>query len=79
MRLPSKVTPYSECTLSKFPPILRQLSVNDLRPAGLYRKVKSKFTDIDEFADTLDCLFALGKIELLYPEEVLHYVGRVRQ
>lgn len=78
MRLPSKVTPYSQSTLSQFPPILKQLSEKDLSPAALYKKVRSKFADVDEFVDTLDCLFALGQIELLYPEEVLHYVGRVR-
>lgn len=78
MRLPSKVTPYSQSTLSKFPPVLKQLADQDLRPAGLYKKVKSHFEDVNEFLDTLDCLFALGQIELLYPEEVLHYVGRVR-
>lgn len=78
MRLPSKVTPYSQSTLSKFPPVLKQLADQDLRPAGLYKKVKSHFEDANEFLDTLDCLFALGQIELLYPEEVLHYVGRVR-
>lgn len=77
MRLPSKVTPYSQSTLSQFPPILTHLSDQDLSPATLYKKVKSKFADVDEFVDTLDCLFALGQIELLYPEEVLHYVGRV--
>lgn len=79
MRMPSKVTPYSQSTLSKFPPILKQLAQQDLRPAGLYEKVKSHFKDVDEFADALDCLFVLGQIELLYPEEVLHYVDRVRQ
>lgn len=77
MRLPSKVTPYSQSTLSQFPPILKQLSEKDLSLASLYMKVRSKFTDVNDFADTLDCLFALGQIELLYPEEVLHYVGRV--
>lgn len=75
MRLPSKVTPYSQSTLSLFPPILKELAKQDLHPTALYKKVKSKFADVDEFAETLDCLFTLGQIELLYPEEVLHYVG----
>lgn len=78
MRLPSKVTAYGQSTLAKFPPILKHLSKQDLGPLTLYNKVKSKFSDISEFVDTLDCLYALGEIELLYPEEVLHYVGRVR-
>lgn len=41
MRLPSKVTPYSQSTLSQFPPILKHLSDQDLSPAALYKKVKS--------------------------------------
>lgn len=76
MRLPSKVTPYSSSTISKFPPILKQLAENDLRPLGLYHKVRKHFADVNEFVETLDCLYALGQIDLLYPEEVLHYVGR---
>ncbi|QNQ91156.1 hypothetical protein GP475_11320 [Corynebacterium poyangense] len=78
MRLPSKVTPYSESTISKFPVLLNKLDGKDLRPLNLYTLTRSHFEDINEFAETLDCLFALGQIELLYPEEVLHYVGRVR-
>lgn len=77
MRLPSKVTPYSKSTVSKFPVILKHLKQQDMRPLGLYRKVRSQFEDVNEFAETLDCLFALGVIDLLYPEEVLHYVDRV--
>lgn len=78
MKLPSKVTPYSKSTLAKLPVGLKRLDGQDLRPLTLYQKVHTHFEDVNDFVDTLDCLYALGAIELLYPEEVLHYVGRVR-
>lgn len=74
MRLPSKVTPYSQSILPKLPPILKELKQHDRSPLGLYKTVKGKFKDINEYIEALDCLYALKKVELLYPEEVLHYV-----
>ncbi len=73
MKLPSKVTPYKKSTLATFPIILKTLSTVDLSPDLLYSKVKEDFSGISQFVDALDCLFALGKIELL-PEGVIHYV-----
>lgn len=73
MKLPSKVTPYKKSTLSSLPIILKTLSTVDLSPELLYSKVKKDFASIAQFIDALDCLFALGKIELL-PEGVVHYV-----
>ena len=64
MRFPSKVTPYQASILAKFPVVLSCLENEDMRPDILYKKVKSKMTDIGEFLEILDCLYALGKIEL---------------
>ena len=75
MRLPSKVTPYERSILSKFPPVLIELRKADLPVCALYSKVHRQFDDISDFIDVIDCLYILGKIELLVPEEVLHYVG----
>lgn len=72
MRFPNKVTSYKESSIALFPVILGQLENNDMTPSRLYSKVKGKM-DIREFAEILDCLYALGKIEL--QEEALHYVG----
>lgn len=73
MKLPSKVTPYKDSILAKFPVVLATLQEGDTTPSELYRKVKSKVTSAAELVEILDCLYALGKVELLYGE-VLHYV-----
>lgn len=73
MKIPSKVTPYKESTIAKFPVFLALLEKGDMSPKELYSKVmKSKIKDIREFVEVLDCLFAMKKIE--FQEEKLHYV-----
>ena len=74
MKMPSKVTPYKESIIAKFPVILTILEKEVLSPTELYGKVrKSKIKDITEFVEVLECLYAMNKIELR--KEVLHYVG----
>ena len=73
MRLPSKVTPYKDSILAKFPIVLAALQTKNLTPSELYKKVKGKIDGVVELVERLDCLYAVGKIELLYGE-VLHYV-----
>lgn len=74
MKMPSKVTPYKESIIAKFPVILTILEKEDLSPTELYGKVrKSKIKDITEFVEVLECLYAMNKIELR--KEVLYYVG----
>lgn len=73
MKFPSKVTPYKESIIAKFPVVLAKLEKKDMTPAELYKSMKSKVTDIREFMDIMDCLYALNKVEL--KGEVIHYVG----
>ena len=74
MKITSKVTPYKESTIAKFPVVLAILEKGDMTPTELYAKVKkSKIQDITEFVEVLYCLYAMNKIEIR--EEVLHYVG----
>ena len=73
MKFPSKVTPYKESSISKFPVILAQLVERDMSPEELYKKVKSKVIDVREFMEIMDCLYAMNQVEL--KEEALHYVG----
>lgn len=74
MRFPSKATPYKESSISKFPAVLKLLEKSDMSPSEMYSKLsKSKVRDISEFVDILDCLYAMGKIEVR--GELLHYVG----
>ena len=73
MKFPSKVTPYKESSIARFPIILKLLEKSDMSPIEMYSSVKkSKIKDMVEFVDILDCLFAMGKIEVR--GELLHYV-----
>lgn len=74
MKLPNKIYSYSESTISKFIPIIEQLEIKDETVTSLYKKTKKIFNDIEDYIDTLDCLFALNKIVLSEKEE-LHYVA----
>ena len=72
MLLPSKVTRYKDSILPKLPIVLTVLMNRDLTPLDLYKETKKKFKNVSEFIETLDCLFALGKVDFV-SEEVLHY------
>lgn len=74
MRLPSKITSYSESVISKFAPILSVLESADVGTFALYEATMKYFDSIEEFLDTLDCLFALRKIRYDAEREVLCYV-----
>jgi len=76
MRIPSKVTSYRDSIFSKFPPILRELQQEDLKPAELLERLKRRKVAIGDFIEALDCLFVLGKVEFIPEKEVLHYVER---
>ena len=76
MKLPNRVNTYKESIIAKFPAVLNVLRAQELSPSELYKKVKSKVDDIGEFMEILDCLYALGKIELDERKGVLRYVAR---
>ena len=73
MLFPNKLFTYSESVISKFPIILNELS-EPLQVAELYKRVASRLSGVSEYLDALDCLYALGKIELDEEEGVLRYV-----
>ncbi len=75
MKLPSKVTSYSESVLYKLPIILSALVQKDMSPYSLYQEVQTEFVCVSEFIDTLDCLFALQKLKLNSENGVIHYVA----
>lgn len=74
MKLPSKITSYSESVISKFSPILSVLQNIDTGAFALYEATAKYFSGIEEFLDTLNCLFALQKIRYDAEREVLYYV-----
>lgn len=75
MKLPSKITSYKESVISKFPPILSALQEADTGVFALYKTTMKHFNSIEEFMDTLDCLFALQRIKYDTEREVLCYVA----
>lgn len=75
MRLPNKVTPFSDSDVSLFPTVLECLVQKDMSPRDLFERSASG-KDISAFMNALDCLFALGKIVIIEERGVLHYVGR---
>lgn len=75
MKLPSKAISYSNSVLSKFVPILDNIVLGDISPSTLYSLTKKHFINIEEYIDTLDCLFALGLIKISEKSEVLYYVN----
>ena len=75
MKLPSKITSYKESVLSKFPPILVVLQNADTGILALYESTMKYFSGIEEYLDTLDCLFALNKVKYDAEREVLCYVA----
>ena len=57
MKIPSKVTPYKESTIAKFPIVLGLLENTDMTPKEVYAALKKKkLSDISEFIELLDCL-----------------------
>ena len=75
MRLPSKITSYGESVISKFPPVLSVLQDADTGVLALYDATTKHFSSIEDFMDTLDCLFALQIIRYDAEREVLCYVA----
>ena len=75
MKLPIKITSYSESVISKFPPILLVLENSDIGIVALYEATMKNFSNVEEFLDTLDCLFALRKIRYDADREVICYVA----
>jgi hypothetical protein len=73
MRLPNKITPYSESMLPSLTKILEKLGGDSLTPGELYSRCK--YIDMNMFVEAMDCLFALGKIDFTDDEKEVHYVG----
>lgn len=71
MMLPNKTIAYDDSVISKFPLILKLLNNQESIKAGvLYKSLKKDFSSIHVFIQTLDCLFALGKIRFNENEEI---------
>jgi len=76
MLLPNKLFSYNQSILPKFPIVLSELKSKPMGVHELYKRVIRKMSGVNEFMETLDCLYALGKIEYDEKKEVLRYVIR---
>lgn len=75
MKLPNKVVSYKTSILPKLIIVLNELQNQDMNISELYKRVHKKITDINEFIQALNILYALHKIELT-EDEVISFVGR---
>ncbi len=64
MLLPNKTVSYKESIISRFPVVLKFISQKSVPVTELYQNLKKEFSSICMFVQTLDCLYALGKIDL---------------
>lgn len=74
MLLPNKLFSYKESTLAKFPALIKCLNNRPYSVEELYNTNKRLFLDIEDYAETLCCLYALRKIELDEERGVIVYV-----
>ena len=73
MKLPNKIISSKESVLSRFPLVLSVLSENPMNVYELFELTKDSFTDIEEYMDTIECLYALKKVTFDDESGVLYY------
>lgn len=73
MKLPGKSTPYKNSVIALFPDILSVLRQDECSVLELYRQ--TGISSVSDYINALDCLYALGKIEISEEGGLLHYVG----
>lgn len=64
MLFPSKVISYNESILPKLPLVLRYLEQGPKKITEVYRFMHGSVTDIIDLFEVLDCLYALGTIDI---------------
>lgn len=62
LKIPSKVTTYSDSILATFPKLMKKLNKQEMSPKELFSATRRYFDDVGEFVEALDCLFILNKI-----------------
>ena len=64
MLFPSKVISYNESILPKLPLVLRYLEQGPKKITEVYRFMHGSVTDIIDLFEVLECLYALGTIDI---------------
>jgi hypothetical protein len=76
MILPSKLFSYNQSILPQMLLISKTLKTGDQGVKDLFENLQGQFDGVDEFLEALDCLYALGRVELMQDRRTLHYVKR---
>lgn len=64
MLFPSKVISYNESILPKLPLVLQFLEQGPQKIHAVYRYMRNSVADMSDLLEVLDCLYALGMIEI---------------
>lgn len=64
IKFPNKLFSYNESVISKFPIIINTLGCYEISVKELYDRLKPQFSNVDDYIETLSCLYALNKIEI---------------
>ena len=73
MKLPGKSILYKNSVIALFPVILSILQNGECSVSELYRQ--TDIASVSDYMSALDCLYALGKIEISEEGGLLHYAG----
>lgn len=72
MKLPNKLFTVKESCIGRFPLVLDIVQKRNLSVLSLYEITKRYFSSTNDFVETLDALFYLGKISLNEKSEVIY-------
>lgn len=78
IKFPNKLFSYNESVINKLPIIIKELGDYEMSVRELYNRLKSHFSNIDDYIEALSCLYALNKIELSNNNliKILNYAER---
>lgn len=64
MQLPNKLYSYKSSTLSLIPIVLDEIKDEPVSVRVLYERVRPSLKDATDFMSVMDCLYALGAVDL---------------
>lgn len=70
MQLPNKLYSYKSSTLFLIPIVLDEIKDEPISIRVLYERVKPSLKDATDFMSVMDCLYALGAVDLNEEGEV---------
>ena len=70
MQLPNKLYSYKNSTLALIPKVLDELRDGSLPAEQLYQNVRIQLNDATDFLSVMDCLYALGAVDINEEGEV---------